>query len=148
MKTYLFVLFILTAAVVFSIIKIKDRSRPVPAPAETDRPALLTQTNDEGSVTVEVTPELSDKTTWKFKVTIDTHSGDLAEDMTQVTTLEDDKGNSYRPIAWDGAPPGGHHREGDISFIAISPKPDSITLRIKTIGGIPERRFRWQLGGE
>lgn len=106
------------------------------------------QVNSEGSVEVEVTPvEVSGTSDqWKFKIVMDTHSVELDQDLTMVTRLVDDKGNLYTPLSWDGAPPGGHHREGTLSFAPVFPRPERISIVVTDIGNIAERNFSWELG--
>lgn len=108
---------------------------------------LSPQVNSEGSVEVEVTPvEISDTSDlWQFKIVLNTHSVELDQDLMKITLLVDNKGNEYQPLSWDGAPAGGHHREGILTFRPISPKPSSIELVIKDIDGIKERKFTWDL---
>ena len=103
------------------------------------------QTNSEGSVSVGVTPiDISESSKpWKFKITLDTHSEELDQDLTKITALTDSKGNVYQPIFWEGSPPGGHHREGTLSFEPISPRPNKIVMEVKEIGGVAKREFNW-----
>ncbi len=106
-----------------------------------------TKTDEKFPVTIKVTPiELGGNAEiWKFEVVFDTHSGSLDEDPIKITVLTDDKGNSYNPIAWEGAGPGGHHREGVLIFNAINPAPAYLELKFKNVGGIPERLFKWDM---
>ncbi len=97
------------------------------------------------SITVKPTEFGKDAITWKFDVVFDTHSESLDQDPTQVTVLVDDKGNVYQPSAWLGSGPGGHHREGTIVFNPIQPLPTYVELKIKKVGGIAERSFRWDI---
>ncbi len=83
--------------------------------------------------------------TWKFEISLDTHSGNLDDDILAVSYLTDDKGSVYKPISWEGAGPGGHHRESALIFDAIVPAPASVELIIKNVGGVPERSFKWNL---
>ena len=108
---------------------------------------LSPQTNSEGSVGVEVIPvEISDTSDlWQFKIVLNTHSVELDQDLTKITLLVDDKGNEYQSLSWEGAPPGGHHREGVLTFDSISPQPSSIELVVRDIDGIEERKFSWNL---
>lgn len=103
------------------------------------------QTNSEGTVTVEVTPVnvTQGYGQWRFDIVLNTHSVELDQDMTKIAFLKDDKGNIFQPTNWEGAPPGGHHREGILVFNSISPKTSSIQLIIQDIGEIPERKFNW-----
>ncbi|MBI5457852.1 hypothetical protein HY971_03980 [Candidatus Kaiserbacteria bacterium] len=106
-----------------------------------------TKTEEEAGVTVVITPlDLSPQfAEWKFDVGLNTHSVELDQDMTRIAVLTDDRRNEYKPVAWDGVAPGGHHREGVLIFRAVSPMPRSVELTIKDIGGIPERSFKWDL---
>lgn len=103
------------------------------------------QTNSEGPISITVTPEVlgGGADEWRFKVAFDTHSGSLGEDLMTVATLFDDKGNVYKPIAWEGPGPGGHHREGILVFDAVNPMPSFVELKIIDVGGVAERSFRW-----
>jgi len=106
-----------------------------------------TKTDDQSPVTIKITPVELDKgvSKWKFDVAFDTHAGSLDDDPVKVISLSDDKGNTYQPISWEGAGPGGHHREGILVFNTIVPAPLYIELKVKDVGGIPERLFRWNL---
>lgn len=106
---------------------------------------LSTQTNSEGAVTVKVTPEniSEDKKTWQLQITLDAHTGSLDEDLTKNAVLIDDQGSEQKPTTWEGAPPGGHHREGLLAFEAFSQTPKSVTLILRNVGGISERKFTW-----
>ncbi|MDO8743322.1 MAG: hypothetical protein Q7J30_02085 [Candidatus Azambacteria bacterium] len=106
-----------------------------------------TKTDEQPPVSLKITPiEFGkDAKIWKFAVVFDTHSGSLDEDPIKTTLLLNDKGNIYQPIAWEGSGPGGHHREGVLVFNAINPVPAYVELKIKDVGGIAERIFRWNL---
>jgi len=106
-----------------------------------------TKTDDQEGVTIVVTPlDLSPQSAeWKFDVGINTHSVELDQDMTAVAVLTDEQGKEYKPVGWEGAPAGGHHREGVLTFSALKPMPRSVGLTIKDIGDIPERLFKWDL---
>ena len=106
--------------------------------------ALAPQTNREGGVTVKVTPldTAAQSASFRFEVVLDTHAGDLNHDMLAVTVLTDG-GREWRPIAWEGDGPGGHHRKGILTFDPIRPAPASVTLRIRQVGGATERSFTW-----
>jgi hypothetical protein len=108
---------------------------------------LTSQRNSASGVTVTVVlQELAPSTkTWDFNVVLDTHSQELTDDLVKTATLFDDKGTRHVPISWEGAGPGGHHREGTLKFNAISPKPQNIELQIQRTGETTPRYFRWQL---
>ncbi len=105
------------------------------------------QENDDASIAVSVTPENLDSnpSSWDFNVTINNHQVSIDNDLVADSELLDDQGKSYKPTSWDGSAPGGHHRDGVLKFSPISPKPKFIELKIKNIGGIAERSFKWSL---
>lgn len=108
---------------------------------------LAPQKSSQGGVTVDVTPaELAaGAKVWSFKVVLDTHSQDLSDDLAKSAVLLDAQGREGKPIAWEGAAPGGHHREGVLKFAAFEPLPEAVELRIARPGEAAARTFRWQL---
>lgn len=106
-----------------------------------------TKTDEQLPVTIAVTPiEFGkDAKTWKFDIVFTTHSGSLDDDPVKIAFLMDNTGNTYQPTLWEGPGPGGHHREGILVFDAITPAPAYIELKIKNVGGIPERLFKWDI---
>jgi len=116
------------------------------APSST-APALAARSSDAAEVRVVVTPkELGPGVTvWKFEVVMDTHTKPLNENLAQVAVLVDGAGRRYVPEAWQGDPPGGHHRKGVLRFLAPAEMPKSIELQISGIGGVDTRTFRWEL---
>jgi len=108
---------------------------------------LGVQKSSSGGVTVAVTPQnlVASAKSWDFKVVLDTHSGELNDDFVKTTTLLDDKGGRHVPVQWEGAGPGGHHREGVLKFKPVSPTPATVDLQIKRMGEANPRSFRWQL---
>lgn len=108
---------------------------------------LTTQKDAANGVTVAVTPSNLVQTapTWDFTIVFDTHTQELSDDPVKSAVLLDSKGNQFKPTAWDGAAPGGHHREGVLKFAPISPYPESVELRIARPGETVPRVFRWQL---
>ena len=107
---------------------------------------LEVRTSDAASVRVVVTPKLPDSgaTVWEFEVVMDTHTKPLDTDLAQAAVLTDDTGRSYAPLAWQGDPPGGHHRKGFLQFPLPAGKPKAVELKIKDIGEVGERVFRWE----
>ncbi len=103
-----------------------------------------TKTDEQAGVTLNVTPsDISlGSVEWKFDIAMNTHSVELNQDMTKVAVLVDDQGKEYKPISWQGAESGGHHREGVLIFNQITPTPKSIELKITGIGGVV-RNFVW-----
>ena len=106
---------------------------------------LMLQTNQENGVTIDVTPgKISSGQPLTFEIRLTTHQGDLDYDLTKIAELRDSSGKTYLPLAWEGSPPGGHHRSGTLSFPPVE-RTDKITLVINGVYDVPERLFAWQL---
>lgn len=117
---------------------------PLAASAQTK--TFPSRQDNKGQVMVSVTPvALPDTGEWRFAVQLNTHVAPITQDLAKVSVLGDGKGQDVSPVAWQGDPPGGHHRNGVLIFKAVSPRPDSITLKIRQIGSVPERTFTWRL---
>ena len=111
-----------------------------------DALAYKTKSNKENRVRVDVRPvQLSPGKPAKFEIRMNTHSGDLSQDLIAVCTLTDSSGREYRPINWDGSPPGGHHRSGVLEFSDLGEEAKSITLVIREVANVPERIFNWSI---
>jgi hypothetical protein len=108
---------------------------------------LAPQNSQAGGVGVSVKPTdvSANAATWKFEVTLTTHSGDLGDDLARTATLLDAAGKPQPAQGWDGDPPGGHHRKGVLQFKAPSPRPDALELRIQRSGEAAPRKFSWKL---
>lgn len=108
---------------------------------------LSSQQSDAGHVMVTVTPVMVSETadTWRFDVRLNTHVAPITQDIAAVSVLDDGDGHSERPSAWEGDPPGGHHRKGTLVFRPFSPMPGSITLHIREVGDVPDRSFTWNM---
>lgn len=106
-----------------------------------------TKIDDQPPVSIQITPvELGSMASqWRFDITLTTHSGSLDQDLTKAVSLTDNKGNMYSPIAWEGPSPGGHHLQGILVFKAINPTPLYVVLKVKNVGQVPERLFKWNL---
>lgn len=107
--------------------------------------AYEAKSNSEGGVEVEIQPLDLTSSEWSFSAGLNTHAGSLDDDLTKIATLTDDRGDAVSPLRWEGPPPGGHHRNGTLFFPQITPKPSSITMTIRDVGGVAERKFTWQL---
>jgi YVTN family beta-propeller protein len=112
--------------------------------------AELTQVNNQGAVTIAITPlnlQGSD-TTLDFQVALDTHAVDLDYDLTGLAVLRDSQGNEYLPAAWDG-PQGGHHVSGILRFngrtTILAAGSTYLELEVKDVARIPSRLFRWEI---
>lgn len=108
---------------------------------------LESKTDNQAGVAIVVTPvdTLPLGEEWKFNIVMDTHSVELDQDLTRIAILVDDQGREYQPLAWQGAEPGGHHREGALTFPALDATSAFVELQIKNVGGVAERIFKWNL---
>ena len=111
-----------------------------------DASAYKTKSSKENRVRVDVRPvQLLPGKPAKFEIRMNTHSGDLSQDLLAVCTLKDSSGREYLPINWDGSPPGGHHRSGVLEFSELAEGAESITLVIREVANVPERVFNWSV---
>ena len=106
--------------------------------------ALPTKSSSAGGVTVKAVPRALSGGVWEFEIAFDTHSQDLKDDLVKSASLVAG-GKTLAPAAWEGDPPGGHHRKGVLKFNAINPPPQEIELRIARPGEPQARSFRWKL---
>ena len=106
---------------------------------------LATQSSTESGVTVKATPTSVTGERWSFEIELETHSGDLSDDLVKSASLVADDGAALSPLDWRGDPPGGHHRKGTLEFKAVEPPPARIELKIPRAGEPAPRVFSWQL---
>ena len=150
MKKITIIFFVLLAIVLIAILKNSfsiNIGSNVITPTQNNDSSFETKESNDGPVSVAVTPRSLEEglSSWDFDITLNTHSEELSADLVAVSELVDDRGDVYKPISWEGSSPGGHHREGVLKFNPVSPRPESIELKIKNVGGIAERRFKWNL---
>ena len=109
-------------------------------------PRLAAQVNRDGNVTVTVAPRSlsASERSWDFDVTLETHVQALDQDLAKVAALIDTQGKPHAPIGWEGDPPGGHHRRGVLRFRPLADDSSVVVLRVRGIGGVDARDFRWQ----
>ena len=116
-------------------------------PGETAAPGGGQQLSDGGQVVVTVD--------WPgppggalFDVKLDTHSINLDAVDLAGSRLLNDRGDLVAGAAWV-AVPGGHHREGQLTFV-VGPEFFAgtrwIELVLLNVGDMPERRLRWETG--
>ena len=111
-----------------------------------DAAAYKTKSNKQNRVRVDVRPvQLLPGKPAKFEIRMNTHSGDLSQDLVAACTLKDNSGREYHPTSWDGSPPGGHHRSGVLEFSELGEGAESITLVIREVANVPERVFNWSI---
>lgn len=108
-----------------------------------------TQKSILNAVTVAATPThvAAGASVWIFNVVLETRSESqqLFDDLATTAVLVDDRGREARPLAWEGAGPGGQQRAGVLKFPALEPFPRTVELRIKRAGEAHPRTFLWQL---
>jgi hypothetical protein len=112
--------------------------------------SLPTRVDKGGQVVVEVTPVAlsAGAEPWRFEVSMNTHVTPLTQDMVASAVLVDAKGRETPALRWEGDPAGGHHRRGVLLFPPPDPIPAAVTLKIRAVGGVAERTFRWELSGQ
>lgn len=108
-------------------------------------PALPAVTTSASAVSVKVTPRTLSGPTWDVEVVFDTHSQELKDDLLKTAVLVAADGSELAPVAWQGAPPGGHHRSGVLRFQAPDPAPAVLVLRLARPGEPQPRIFQWKL---
>ena len=106
---------------------------------------LPSRTTQQAGVTVKVEPRALAPAGWDFHITFDTHTQELKDDLLKSAVLVADGGRPAAAVAWNGDPPGGHHRKGMLRFTAVAPAPAQIELRIQRAGEPAPRVFRWDL---
>jgi len=106
---------------------------------------LAAQVNREGPVQVRVKPRslAPDAKLWEFEVAFNTHSVPIDGDPAKFSVLVDTNGKTHAAIAWQGDPPGGHHRKGVLQFKPLASEK-AVELRINGVAGVATRSFRWQ----
>ncbi len=104
------------------------------------------RSTSSNGVRVDVLPvQLSSDKPAKFEIRMNTHSVNLGYDLVSASVLKDDQGREYRASAWNGSPPGGHHRSGVLEFPAIVNGSKSVSLYLKDIANVQERIFEWKI---
>jgi hypothetical protein len=97
-------------------------------------------------VTVEVTPiNFEYGKPVVFDVALNTHSVSLDFNVDEISLLRDGLGNTNNALSWEGTPPGGHHRNGRLTFPSVPEGAKSIELVLAGISNVPERVFKWSL---
>lgn len=97
-------------------------------------PTLLAEREVEaGEVTVKVRPVRIDDEGAEFRVVFDTHSVDLGFDVAGNAQLTVG-GSAWTDPSWEGAAPGGHHREGTLRFRSGGSATGEVELRL---AGLP-----------
>ena len=106
---------------------------------------LATQSSTVSDVTIKATPLTVTGDRWTFAIELETHAGDLSDDLVKSASLMADDGGTLSPLDWRVDVPGGHHRKGTLEFRAAGSPPARIELKILRAGEAAPRVFRWQL---
>lgn len=128
---------------------IGEAGSPLPSPANP------VASNAGGGVTIKVTwqGQQEDGGPLVFLVSMDTHSVALdGYDLSTMAVLRSDQGSEVAPLSWE-APPGGHHREGLLTFPAtdetgspvVGPGIRVVELVIRGLARVPERVLSWEV---
>lgn len=108
--------------------------------------AYESRIDDQAEVVVEVKPlKIDPNGQSQFEISLTTHSVELDDDLTKQAFLYDDQSHFIKPVSWDGSEPGGHHRDGVLTFGPFELPTKYVELKIKDIGDAPQRVFRWSL---
>jgi len=151
-KTNKFLLLSLTIFVSFLIFNFVKKTGEKISKTTSSKPTVQTKNNPDskvnegGNVTVTVTPKvlkIGKKTV--FEIEFETHSVDLSFDVTKISSLVDEKGRVLNQSIWEGTEPGGHHREGTLTFNTVLSNTKFAKLIIRDVSDIPKRTFRWEL---
>ncbi len=109
----------------------------------------LERKTDGGGITI-VALYLPNGDTLEFRLTLDTHAGDLmAFDMAAITHLRVNGEAEAPALDWKDEAKSSHHRSGVIRFgrrDTGSPGVTTLELVVRGVGGVPSRLFRWDLG--
>lgn len=112
-------------------------------------PESLTLEDQQGAVSVEITPiNLNNPSeTLYFEIALNTHSVDLSMDLAAMAVLQTENGLHLVGDAWD-APLGGHHVTGLLSFVISDDNyyllQEAQELSLVIFGlDVPERIFVW-----
>ena len=138
MRARLSVVAVVSAAVASLAGCASSSTKPAATPS-----GLAPRTVKAGTVSVKIDPVRIDTDGAVFKIDFDTHSGSLSFDPARSARLL--VGNtSWTDARWSGDGPGGHHREGRLSFSAAGPARGTARLRLRGLPGPVD--VRWQIG--
>lgn len=134
------------AMLVAFILVLKQNGGQTPAENKTvsAQKTFQKQVNKQGDVSVEVTPlSLLRGKEASFSVVFDTHSVNLDYDIASLAAIFDEKGQSYKAVAWTGGR-GGHHLSGELRFPPLPTFISKVTLVVFNID-TTDRQFVWSL---
>ncbi len=110
----------------------KERVEPEARPGQT-ADALPSRSVTAGEIDLSIEPVRIDAEGAVFRVAVNTHAVELDMDLAGSAALEVD-GAPWGPARWTGDGPGGHHREGTLTFPAAGAARGTAVL---TLDGFP-----------
>lgn len=146
-KIFFIILLVLAGAIIFGVSAKQRQEISATASVKTETGSqismLTPQTKTMGAVEVEIKPvSVAPGQEAVFELSMSTHSVELNYDYTQIATLSDDQGNSYKPTTWTGGN-SGHHLSGQLIFAPFSENPKELTLVFNGIDNETES-FVWK----
>ena len=112
-----------------------------------DAQNALTQRDGQGPVTVIVTLAAPPQVGMPIRATVvlDTHAVALdGVAFEQAVALRTPEGADVAPTSVEGATGGGHHRQAVVIFPPVT-QPGTVRILVKSVGGVAERSFAWEL---
>jgi hypothetical protein len=136
----LFATLVLTAAIGIGLAA--DRTSGSSPSTSSVRTTLPARETTAGPVEIKVTPLRLDASGAAFKVALDNHEIDLTMNLAKGASLT--VGSlPWTPASWSGDGPGGHHREGTLTFASGGAAAGEAVL---TLAGFPSPvQLQWTL---
>lgn len=101
-----------------------------------------------GGVTVTATLLEAGTSGTAVKLVLETHAVNLdGYRLEAVAALRDEGGEAYPLKGLEQATESSHHRQGVLRFAGVRPGAREITLTVTGVAGVPERTFRFPVGG-
>lgn len=97
-------------------------------PTVANTTGLEARTVSVGEIDARIEPRQLDDQGAVFAVGLDTHSVDLSADLTEATL--EVAGTTWPVGGWSGDGPGGHHRDGELSFEPAGPATGTARLTL------------------
>ena len=110
------------------------------------RTALAAREAIAGPVQIKVTPVRIDATGAGFTVVLDNHDVELTMNLAEGTALTVGS-RPWGPATWSGDGPGGHHREGTLTFPAAGAPAGQVVLTLAGFPGPVELQWTLPEGG-
>ncbi|WP_059172039.1 hypothetical protein [Bacillus sp. FJAT-27445] len=127
--------------------KVQETNENRPDVQGTESP--LSKTDNQGAVTIKasVLPEESDGAKLTFEILMNTHSEDLSQyNLAELATISTGGKELPSNFEWRTDGQDSHHMKGMLIWTGQAVVDRDVTLVVKNIGDIPERRFIWNLG--